>query len=141
MFVIAAAVMALVARPQNVGPVAEHLLAGRLSDDISDFSDEPQIDLECRADGTVVLRRLGLTGVGIDGALSLKVEVKGFDIRIYERLTPGNDPQPAVAATFYLDFIGRERYHVRYESEATSTAASLWLHNVEGNHITRPLLK
>lgn len=143
--VVAAAVVGLCVRPSSKGEAVTRLLAGRLfagGDDGSD--DTPSIELLVEQDGSVTLTRHGLYGlVHASGALSLVVNVAGFDISVEERLTPGRPasdvPEP-VEARFTLDFLGAERYHLRYYSEATGGLAVTPLHVRPGIHIVKPLI-
>lgn len=136
--VVAAAVVGYFVMPASVGPVATHLLGGTLSPDSPDA--EPAIEVVCRDDRSVTLRRRGVESVGLSGAVSLCVKVKGFDITIEERLTPGLEVHDIpVVAEFTLDFMGAERYHIRYDSETTSSMATLTVNNRPGVAITRPL--
>lgn len=170
--VVAAAVVGLCVRPSSKGEAVTRLLAGRLSapddtrrrsaaDDTAHLSaandtphlsadgddgsdDTPSIELLVEQDGSVTLTRHGLYGlVHASGALSLVVNVAGFDISVEERLTPGRPaadvPEP-VEARFTLDFLGAERYHLRYYSEATGGLAVTPLHVRPGIHIVKPLI-
>lgn len=140
MAALAAAVLAACVRPAATGAVETRLLGGLLSPDRD--SAAPSVTMICRSDGSVELLRRGVEGVGLDGAVSLCVSIKGFDITIEERLTPGHGdgryPEP-VEARFVLDFMGAERYHIRYESELTGMFAVFTLNNLPDVEITREL--
>ncbi len=145
--VIAAAVVALMSLPERKGEVKTHLLAGNLRPE-SDDSTEPkgpghgELIFECHSGNMVNLRREGLDGVMMDGAVSLVVKVSGFDITIEERITPGvyRDSGTAAAACFTLDFLAPEWYHIRYESERHNEHASLTLHVREGIIVRKKLI-
>lgn len=139
LFVVAASAVALAAKPAANGPVVERLLAGALRDAES-RAEVPEIEVVCGLDGDVVIYRRGLPPVV---AVSAAVEVKGFDITIRERLTASASDETVggVEAVFVLDFLASERYHLRYESEATSAAATLTFRNTPGIDAVRPLLK
>lgn len=143
--VVAAAVVGLCVRPSSKGEAVTRLLAGILSAGDDDGSDAtPSIELLVEQDGSVTLTRRGLYGmVHASGAMSLVVNVAGFDISVEERLTPGRPvadvPEPA-EAHFTLDFLGAERYHLRYYSEATGGLAVTPLHVRPGIHIVKPLI-
>lgn len=143
--VVASAVVGLCVRPSSKGEAVTRLLAGELSPagDAGAYS-TPSIELLVEEDGSVTLTRQGLDGmVHASGALSLVVNVAGFDISVEERLTPGRPaadmPEPA-EARFTLDFLGAERYHMRYYSEATGGMAVTPLHVRPGIHIVKPLI-
>lgn len=130
---VAAAVIAFFCRPAAVGPVTTHLLAADLST-APDADPSPRISVVCLDDGRVALTRHGLRDMNLSGAVSAKIEVKGFDIAISERIVPPRDilAQPATAATFFLDFLGAERYHVSYTSDTDSLFAAFTLTNRPG---------
>lgn len=138
--VAAAAVVALCVRPSARGEAVTRLLAGRLCrlEDVS--ADSPRVDFECLDDGNVLLSRRGLKDMTESGAVSLAVTVIGFDVKVEERIVAGRGGDELVdTALFTIDFLGSERYHIRYVSEPTATAASLTLHNRPGMHVGRPL--
>ena len=124
---VAAAIVAFLARPSSRGEARQHLLAGELSNASNhSWSDsnsaQPAISLIVRDDGAVVLFRHGIEGVSSSGAVSLAITVIGFDITIEERIVPGNNlDDPIDTATFVLDFLAPDRYHLKYNSSATSS--------------------
>lgn len=140
--VIAAAVVAFLGKNPAKGPAREYLLAGVIT--MEDGDDAPSVELICGEDGKVLLRRHGISGVDVSGAVSLAIEVVGFDVRIKERVVEGRDNScPVNTASFILDFMGREHYFISYESPLTSASSSLFasltLHNREGNRILKKL--
>lgn len=124
---VAAAIVAFLARPSSRGEARQHFLAGELSNASNrSWSDsnsaQPAISLIVRDDGAVVLFRHGIEGVSSSGAVSLAITVIGFDITIEERIVPGNNlDDPIDTATFVLDFLAPDRYHLKYNSSATSS--------------------
>ena len=130
---VAAAIVAFLARPSSRGEARQHLLAGELSNASNrSWSDsnsaQPAISLIVRDDGAVVLFRHGIEGVSSSGAVSLAITVIGFDITIEERIVPGNNlDDPIDTATFVLDFLAPDRYHLKYNSSATSSFAATTL--------------
>ena len=124
---VAAAIVAFLARPSSRGEARQHLLAGELSNASNrSWSDsnsaQPAISLIVRDDGAVVLFRHGIEGVSSSGAVSLAITIIGFDITIEERIVPGNNlDDPIDTATFVLDFLAPDRYHLKYNSSATSS--------------------
>lgn len=139
--VVAAAVVALAALPSKRGEAQLFMVAGELSGDDADAgSAEAALDVTCNDDGSVTLRRTGLSGMTSSGAVSLAATVIGFDVNIQERLSSGYRDDPATpTATFSLDFIARERYHVTYRSDDTGLFAAFTLQNRPGLHITKRL--
>lgn len=142
--VIAAAVIAFISLPDRKGEVRTHLLARQLINDVSVVSGpgNGSLTFECHPGNIVTIRRDGLEGVTLSGAVSLVVKVSGFDITIEERVTPGvhSDAGYANSATFTLDFLAPEWYHIRYESEYFSEHASMTLHVREGIVARKPLI-
>ncbi len=140
--VAAAAIVAFLGRGSHKGPARQYLLAGVTI--TGEAGCEPSVELVCDEDGNVILHRRGITGVGESGAVSLAVEVVGFDVRIKERVVEGaHGGEPVTTASFILDFMGREHYFVSYESPLTSSASSMFasfnLHNRAGNRIVKKL--
>ncbi len=132
-----AMIVAFIARPDSRGKARQYLLAGSLS-----FSGgEPSITLTANDDGTVTLTRRGLQGMTSTSAVSLAVTVIGFDITIEERLSGGFPDDPAIdTATFTLDFIAQERYHIRYNSDSAGLFAAAPFHKRPGYTTSRPLI-
>lgn len=137
--VIAAAVIALCIRPARGREGCQYLLAGVLCDSTEDAADVPYIAVECLDDGTVLLRRGGLSGKTDAGAVSLAVMVVGFDIRIEERMVEKDGGQHVNTALFTLDFLASERYHLYYNSEPTASSAAITLSNRPGMSVRREL--
>lgn len=139
--VVAAAVVAFSARPASRGPAAQHLLAGTLLEAAPGSEPaRPSIELTVNPDLSVTLVRHGLAEVDMSGAVSLAVEVKGFDIDIRERATHGRGHgHEAAAALFTLDFLAPERYHLRYTADGAQETATGALNVRPGIHILRPL--
>ncbi|MDE6345328.1 MAG: hypothetical protein K2L55_01495 [Muribaculaceae bacterium] len=132
LFLVAMAIVAFLAKPHTAGPASEYLLGAALS---ADGGTEPAIAVDCDESGTVWLRRSGIDGVDASGAVSAKIVVKGFNITVYERITPGNyGDSPVDSALFEFDFLAAERYWLRYESEATNSSATLTFRNTPGYH-------
>lgn len=154
LFIAAAAIVAFAAIPRGHDAVREFLLGSQLIADDVPASEEqfpsgrivhPAIEVVCRDDGNVSLIRHGLQDMTTEGAVSAKVEVNGFNITVYERivvprqhsnvsLSSGTFAEPASTAIFTLDFLATERYYLRYESEMSSSSATLAFRNVPGYH-------
>ncbi|MCM1164262.1 MAG: hypothetical protein NC339_08450 [Muribaculaceae bacterium] len=143
--VVAAAIIAILGRKPSGGAVRQYLLPGLLtSDGDAVVPMPPSVEFVCADDGTVTLHRRGLRGVREDGAVSLAIDVKGFDVAIKERIVPGREPwQPVDTASFVLDFMGKEHYFISYTTELTPVEsglfASLTLHNRPGNVVRKNL--
>lgn len=124
---VAAAIVAFLARPSSRGEARQHLLSGELSNATGrTWSDttttQSSISICVRDDGAVMLFRHGIEGVSSSGAVSLAVTIIGFDITIEERIVPGNNlDDPIDTAVFVLDFLAPDRYHLKYNSSATSS--------------------
>lgn len=142
--VMAAAIVALSSRRPSMGPVRQVLLPGVITlEEPADTT--PSIELLCGDDGTVLLRRHGLVGVNDTGAVSLAIEISGFDVKIKERIVPGRGPGEKVdTAAFILDFMGREHYFISYTAELTESQSNLFgsltLNNQPGIHASKRLI-
>lgn len=158
LFMAAAFVVALCARPRGNGPAETGFLTGELSSEQSETTEtsagvagtpahtahpepSPSVEFLCRDDGAVVITRHGLQGLTEGATVALAVTRTGFDITVKERIAPAREPggAPVDTATFVLDGLGQERYHIKYDSEATSSFAALTLRNTPGLHAVRPL--
>lgn len=154
LFMAAAFVVALCARPRGTGPAETGFLTGELSSEHSETTEttettghpaqpepSPSVEFLCRDDGAVVITRHGLQGLTEGATVALAVTRTGFDITVKERIAPAREPggAPVDTATFVLDGLGQERYHIKYDSEATSSFAALTLRNTPGLHALRPL--
>lgn len=148
--VIAAAVIAVVSLPERKGEVKLHLIAGELLQAQAQEADavgpagpgNGELLIEVHTANFVTIRRTGLDGVTMAGAVSLAVKVSGFDIVIEERVTTGTASPfgMADAALFHLDFLAPEWYHIRYESERFSEHAAFTLHVREGIVMRKQLI-
>lgn len=128
--VAAAAIVAFMSVRQAPGPVRTILLGSTLS---TTGNTTPAIELECLDDGSVMLTRHGVAGVTEAGAVSAAITVKGFDVKIEERIVAGNPAySPADTATFLLDFMGAEHYFISYVSQQADLFAAVTLHNRPG---------
>lgn len=138
LFVVAAAVVGIFARPGNRGAAVTNLIAG----DLSVTPDTtPRVEIDCGDDGTVTLRRYGVEGINTSGAVSIAVTLIGFDISIEERLVEGQPGDPDInTATFKLDFLGHEHYHMKYNSQASSRFMAATISNRPGFHSVKPLI-
>ena len=138
---LAASVLALCMKPSRRGEAVTYLLAGSLCHlDEDNSTDKATIDFECLETGNVLLTRRGLLNLNSAGAVSLVITVIGFDVTIEERILHGKtDGEPINTALFTLEFMGAERYFIRYISESTALAASLTLNNRAEMHVSRVL--
>ncbi|MDO4320368.1 MAG: hypothetical protein Q4C34_07305 [Bacteroidales bacterium] len=136
----AAAVVALSALPSRRGAAVLHLEAGRLLCGDEAVPGRPWLEVEVDRNGHVVITRHGLRGVAMDGAVSLAVNVIGFDISIEERLTPGRGDDMAATAQFELDWLGPERYHIKYNSEDAGLFAAFSLPVRPGIRVVREFM-
>lgn len=138
--VVAAAVVALCARPSRRGEARQFFATGILSSPVESVGDEPQIEFVCQDDGGVALVRRGLRNVYASGTVALAIEQRGFDVTMRERVTAGSPADGGVTdALFMFDFFASEWYHIRYESEATGRMAAFSLHVRPGLRSTHML--
>lgn len=147
-FMVAAFAVALIAMPQGRGPVETSFAEGML-DKAPEGSDlSPRIELLCLDDGNVKITRYGLPeGLDSGATVALALSRKGFDISAEERITAVNyraanalldsERQEVNRATFILPGLACERYHLKYNSDATSSFAALTFLNTPGRHTVR----
>jgi hypothetical protein len=125
---VAAAVLALCARPSGRGQALTHLVAGWLAE--GDAEATAALYVECLDNGDVLLRRTGLQGVYATGAVSLAITQIGFDLDIKERVTVGSpvDGTAVHEAVSTLTFMAQDWYHIKYTDEKTGRFAAFSLH-------------
>lgn len=133
---VAAAVVAMSALPSRRGAAVLHLEAGELLPADGEPA-RPGLEVGVDRHGRVVITRHGLRGIAMDGAVSLAINVTGFDISVEERLTPGNATEMAASARFVLDWLGAERYHIKYNGEDAGVFAAFSLPVRPGIKISR----
>lgn len=144
---VAAVIVGVIARPSSRGEARQHLLAGELSNKHQhSWSDttalQATISMSVRDDGALLIQREGIAGVSTSGAVSLAVTIIGFDIAIEERIVSGNPiDDPIDTATFVLDFLAPDRYHLKYNSAITSSFAATTILIRSGFKKSIPLLK
>ncbi len=146
LFIVAATVLAAVIRPATASPVMTYLYACDIfsTTDGSDMHVQPEVSLEVLDDMRVVVSRKGFGRTLTDtGAVSLAVNIKGTDISIEERITPGSGDvlEEPVKAIAYLDCLrpsGRP-LHIHYRSQSLSREAAMSLAIVPGVVMTRIL--
>ena len=134
MLMLAAMAVAAVARPSGRGEAVTEFAAGTLS---MDADDRARVEAICQDDGSVILRRCGLLGLTDSATVALAVTRIGFDITIEERITPGGDGVSVNCATFRLEGLAHERYHLKYKSDGYSRFVAFTLHNRPGMTLER----
>ncbi|MDE6491268.1 MAG: hypothetical protein K2L49_08945 [Muribaculaceae bacterium] len=135
--VVAAAVIALAARPSQRGTARTWLL---YPDPIpGNHEDTPALTVECDDSGDVVVTRSGLPQ-GI-GSVSLSVTLIGRDLSIEEQLIPASiSVDPMAGAVVRLDFFGRERYHLSYSSPSQSLFVAMDFTVRPGMRVVKPFI-
>lgn len=143
---VAALAVGLMALPSGHGPVETGFADGVLTLDPGETDLTPRLELESLPDGSVKLTRLGLpSSLDSSATVALAITRKGFDLSIEERITPASramltsETAPVNKATFILHGLATERYHIRYNSEATSSFTAATYHNRPGMRSTRLL--
>lgn len=137
---VAAAIVAAFCRPHSSGPARQHLLSTTLSMDHA-YTGPEAIMLTIDDDYNVTLTRRGIRDLTEAGALSLAIEIKGFDITVKERVVYDRRPSwPVNTATATLDFLGPERYHLHYINPESERMAATPLPVKPGIKIEKDLL-
>lgn len=138
--VIAAMIIGFIARPATRGEARQFLIAGELS--YTGKHDIPAISIEVLDSGLVILRRHAVENMTTSSAVSIAITIIGWDISIEERLSNGySTDQPIDLATFHIDFLATERYHLRYNSETTGLFTATSINIRPGYSITKQLTK
>lgn len=134
--VVAAAIVAFMGRREPAGAARQILMPTQLR--CSGQERDEALELIAMDDGSVILRRHGVKGIGSDGALSLAITVKGFDVTVNERIVAGGG-EPVDTAEALLEFMGREHYFIHYRSEQIDRVAAFTFHNRPGIHVIKPM--
>lgn len=141
---VAALAVGLLAMPSGHGPVETDFSEGFLSynPDMTDLT--PRIELEALGDGSVKISRYGLPEeLGSTAAVALAITRKGFDLTVEERITPSSRALPASEtapvnmAVYIINGLARERYHLKFNSDSTSSFTALTFMNRPGLRSTR----
>lgn len=129
---LAAGAVAYAALPQRRGTGRQHLIAGELSGsgEAMPQAVAPAIDIEVDDRGRVHITRTGLPQITDAGAASLAINIVGFDVIIQERLTYGRGWPTVDTARFTLDFLGPERYKIRYNTDQDTGLLTAFTLNV-----------
>lgn len=128
--VVAAGVLALCIRPSRRGAAVFHTVEGWVCEG-DDSVAEPRLEIECLSNGSVLIRRTALVGVGDTGNVSITVEQRGFDLDITENITGGRRISGSAEsrdAVFVLSFLGQEWYHIHYTAWPGTRYAAFSLH-------------
>lgn len=167
LFTVAALLVGLIVKPRDRGAAETSFATGTLT---TEPDTTPRVEFECLANGDILLRRCGLTGLSADTTVALAITRIAFDVTIEERITP--QPMPGAApmrpnsqtslqsgpftttlqgfpsgfnaagegpnaATFLLEGMAPERYHITYNSSAYSTFLSTNFTNRPGTAFAR----
>lgn len=137
--IIAAAVIAYASRPASVGAIRHFVLVGNLCEFTDDDNVQPRVAVRCTDSGDVLLSRFGLENLTTSGGVSLVIDVKGFEITIEERVATAEGGEEVNTALFNLEFMGHERYSVRYENKDMELIALFTINNWPGMEFVTPL--
>lgn len=133
---VAVVAVGWLALPSKRGPAKEFDIEGQL---LAGQPELPSVEYCCLDNGDVALIRRGLEDCAVTGTIALKIEVRGFDVDIKERFNPGWGEAEMSQAMFMLDFLGRERYHIKYTASDGHLFAAVHLHNRPGISVERKL--
>ena len=146
---VAAMAVAVLAMPKGTGPAETGFLTAELSTGPVDDT-TPRVEFSTRSDGALMMRRYGLEGITAGATVALAVTRKRFDLAIEERVSPAPSsaaatlsselpPAPVTCATFILPGLSSERYHLKYNSDPTSSFCTLAWRNTPGFAAIRPM--
>lgn len=143
-FVIAALAVGLLAMPSGHGPVETSFSEGQLSFNPDLKDNTPRIEIDCQTDGTVKITRFGIPdNINSAATVALAITRKGFDISVEERITPDNqailssETTPVNTAVYYISDLAHEHYHLKFNSDSTSSFTAVTFMNRPGIHSTR----
>lgn len=136
LLVVAAAVVLLVSRRGSGGAVREELIGGHM---IMGGADEyPRVEVDVTPGGETIVRRSGWLGMSPQ-AVSAKVEIKGFDITVTERVTFGGGEE-VDCVEFHLPTLApEERYHLQYVADGIGRTAAFYFRVKAGMRVVRPI--
>lgn len=136
MLTLAALAVGLIVKPRDRGQAETTFATG-----VPGWDDDvrPRLEFECRDNGDVIVRRYGLSGLTSAATVALAITRIGFDLTIEERVTPrwAEVVTEANMATFVIEGLARERYHVKYNSESYSVFLTTGLVNRAGMRMVR----
>lgn len=136
MFTVAALLVGLIVKPHGKGPAETSFVTALVLDRETDIT--PRLEFRCLDNGDVALIRSGLTGITDTATVALAITRIGFDLSIEERVTPGSPGgEPVERASFLIEGLGAERYHITYNASAYSLFLSTTLPNRPGIEFTR----
>ena len=109
--VVAAAVIAFMARPPRRGPARTRLIAPDLRAETA--PDGPQLIIDCDEAANLTVTRTGITNVT---DVKISVTIQDHDIIIEESAVTAapNAQVPELTASFGIEGVGRDRYHLSY---------------------------
>ena len=119
MLTVAACCVGLIVKPGRRGQAETSFAAALTLDSDNAEPETPRVELRCLDNGSLLLRRCGLTGLTDTAVVALAITRIGFDIEIEERVTPGRGAF-IVRASFIIGDLGAERYHIKYNASQSS---------------------
>lgn len=132
---VAALLVGLIVRPSERGEAQTFFAKGELG---HDDNSTPRVEVRCLDNGDVELRRCGLSELTDGATVALAITKIGFTLSIEERITPGDGSGELVdCATFVIKELGRERYHLKYNSDSYSVFVAFALPNRAGIEFSR----
>ncbi len=137
--VVAAAVLALCARPSGRGSAVTTFVEGTLVECGDGDDSGAWIHASVDDCGGVEILRTGLENIPMSSHLSLAVTRVGFDIELKEREAIAGGAPTARCVRFRLGGLGAERYHVVYRCERTKECAAFTIKIKPGIKIDKAL--
>lgn len=139
MFTLAACCVGLIVKPSRKGQAETSFAEAMVLDREVDTT--PRVEFRCLENGDVLVRRSGLSGITSSATVALAITRIGFDISIEERVTPGRGGEPVERATFIIDGLGQERYHIKYNAPEYSLFVATTLPVRPGIEFTREMTR
>lgn len=124
--VVAAAIIAVLARPSRRSAARSFLIPGQLL--TSPTSSEPMVSVTVDDHANVHFLRTGICEITSSATLTLSATLIDHDLTLKQCVASGYANDPTVTAADYLiDFLGRDRYHIHYHDETTNLSCSFSL--------------
>lgn len=134
--VVAAAVIACMARPPRRGPARTRLIAPDLRAETD--TDGPQLIIDCDDAANLTVTR---TGIANANDVKISVTLQDHDIIIEESAVTAahNEQVPELTASFVVEGVARDRYHLSYTAAHQSLFTATQFTIKPGLHFRRNL--
>lgn len=139
--VMAAAIIAIIARPSQRGEALSYLIPGIPEPaDPDNLETIASLSLYVNDDGSVSITRHAIKHMTSSAAITLAITLIGRDITIHQRLAGGYSSDTVCDhATFTLDFLAKDRYHIQYLDDDNNLMGAFTINVQPGIKMTQLL--